>query len=89
MMRYVAQVFTKDNLELSCRMVMAAVVDRARKEVRTDPIIKRAIEERRLAKNPHNFRDEKVIAQRSELPAQLQPFSTGLTDAQFHVYSDF
>ena len=82
MLRYIAQGFTKDNLELSCRMIITAVIDRARRELRVDPVIKKAIEERKIA-NSKMFRDEKIIAQRSDLPHMLQPFPTGLTDAQF------
>ena len=35
------------------------------------------------------FRDETIISQFTELPPQLKPNQSGLTDAQFQVYEDF
>lgn len=77
-------------------MIKKAVIQRALTKVREDPLITRAVEIRKRAATPAEFRktaapylDENLIAQFAELPQQLKPNEEGLSDAQFQVYEDF
>lgn len=78
---------SKDNLDLGCKMIKKAVIQRAITKVREDAQITRAIEIRKRAVNQAEFRkayiDESLIAQFSDLPQQLKPNEDGLSDAQF------
>jgi hypothetical protein len=67
------------------------VIEKALKKVREDLHITQAIERRKRSQELgiRLFRDESIVAQFQELPAQLQPNQTGLTQAQFQVYQDF
>lgn len=78
---------SRDNLDLGCKMIKKAVIQRALTKVREDPQITRAIEIRKRAGSQAEFKkvyiDESLIAQFSELPQQLKPNEDGLSDAQF------
>ncbi len=78
---------SKDNLDLGCKMIKKAVIQRALTKVREDAQITRAIEIRKRAVNQAEFRkayiDESLITQFSDLPQQLKPNEDGLSDAQF------
>ena len=81
----IAQISSKENLELGCKLIKKAVIDKALKKIRQDKTITEATEKRKrfMELDIKNFRDESVISQFSELPAKLQPNQEGLTDSQF------
>ena len=74
---------SKENLELGCKLIKKAVIEKALKKVREDIAIVKAIEKRKenegLGKK--TFRDENIINQFQDLPPQLQPSPYGLNDA--------
>ena len=85
---------SKDNLELGCKLIKKAVIEKALTKVREDISIMRAIEARQAARSPQEFKnnalmDEAMLSQFAELPQQLKPSPDGLTDPQFQVYQDF
>ncbi len=84
-----AQVASKENLELGCKLIRKAVIDRALTKVSEDKVIKRAIDQRKAHAAGNPFRDESVIRGFQDLPPQLQPNPSGLTETQFQVYEDF
>lgn len=67
-----AQQASKDNLELGCKMIKKAVIQRALTKVREDAQIARAIEIRKMAQSHAEFRanfiDESLTAQYADLP---------------------
>lgn len=82
---------SKENLELGCTFIKKAVIEKALAKVHDDSKIKVAIFERdQIArKGDSNFKDPNMIGILNELPKQLQPYESGLTDEQFRVYEDF
>lgn len=87
----IAQTASKENLDLGCKMIKRAVIDKALRKIREDNIMNSAIDKRdRAAQNGVvNFVDEEIAKTMVELPPQLQPNRNGLDAAQFKVYSDF
>lgn len=58
---------SKENLELGCKLIKEAVIEKALKKVREDIQILKAIEKRKQHKGGQ-FRDESIVGQFSELP---------------------
>lgn len=87
----IAQNASKENLDLGCKMIKRAVIDKALRKIREDHIMNQAIEKRDKASQNGvtNFVDEEIAKTMVELPPQLQPNRDGLDAAQFKVYSDF
>jgi CCR4-NOT transcription complex subunit 1 len=87
----IAQTASKENLDLGCKMIKRAVIDKALRKVREDVVMNAAIEKReRAAQNGiTNFIDDEITKTMVDLPPQLQPNKNGLDAAQFKVYSDF
>ena len=87
----VAQAASKENLDLGCKMIKRAVIDKALRKVREDIAMNQAVEkrERAAASGQTYFCDEEIANTMVELPPQLQPSRQGLDAAQFKVYSDF
>lgn len=87
----IAQNASKENLDLGCKMIKRAVIDKALRKIREDHIMNQAIEKRDKASQNgiSNFVDEEIAKTMVELPPQLQPNRDGLDAAQFKVYSDF
>ena len=81
----IATMASKENLELGCKLIKKAVIDKALKKVREDLQIVKAIEKRKENESlgKKNFVDENIINQFQDLPPQLQPSPNGLNDAQF------
>lgn len=52
---------SKDNLELGCEMIKKAVIVKALTKVREDTTIMRAIEARRAARSPQDFKSSIVL----------------------------
>lgn len=76
---------SKDNLELGCKMIKKAVIDKALTKVREDLAIMRAVDQRRAARSPQEFKatiilDKAMSDQIAQLPQQLKPSPDGLTD---------
>lgn len=81
-----AQLASKDNLELGCKLIKKAVIERALTKVKEDITIKRLVEVRNNARNAEAFKsavlmDESLQQQFADLPQQLKPNQNGLTDA--------
>ena len=51
-----ASLCSKDNLELGCKLIKKAVIEKALNKVKEDPLIARAIETRRSARTPEEFK---------------------------------
>ena len=51
---------SKDNLELGCKMIKQAVIQKALTKVREDPQIQRAIEIRKMAPSAAEFRASSI-----------------------------
>lgn len=87
----IAQNASKENLDLGCKMIKRAVIDKALRKIREDHIMNQAIEKRDKASQNGvtNFVDEEIAKTMVELPPQLQPNRDGLDAAQYKVYSEF
>ena len=81
----IVQDVSKENLELGCKMIRKAVISKARKWVKQDPQILEAIDKRQKWKQSGEkyFVDNDFSSQIAELPPQLRPNKTGLSDDQF------
>ena len=81
----VSNVASRENLELGCMLIKQKVIEKAYKKVREDIQISQAIDTRQRLRELgiKQFRDETIMQQFLELPAQLQPNKNGLSAAQF------
>jgi len=83
-------IITKENSEIGCNKIIAAVQKEALKVICGDKTIMQAVNMRKQYQiDGTDFRDLSNITAFSELPAQLKPQETGLTDIEFQVYKDF
>lgn len=69
----IAQSVSKENLDLGCKMIKRAVIDKALRKVREDVVMIEAIAKRERAgqSGVTNFVDEEIAKNMVDLPPQL------------------
>lgn len=69
----IAQTASKENLDLGCKMIKRAVIEKALRKVREDIVMNGAIEKRERAAQSGmtSFVDEEIAKTMVELPPQL------------------
>ena len=88
--RDLIETITKENSEIGCNKIVAAVQNEALNNISKDDSISEAILKRKeYQENGTDFRDLSNIENFNKLPPLLKPLDTGLTDAEFQVYQDF
>lgn len=88
--RDLIETITKENSEIGCNKIIAAVQMEALNNISKDDSISTAIAKRiKYQTDGTDFRDLSNIDNFNRLPPILKPLDTGLTDDEFQVYQDF